>query len=98
MGFQPSFFLLHPPLLEVEAQSQEEQLHPDIFLSGGQKAAETEIRLQQSECPLHLDGSVLPQQDATLTGDVLLGCLSFLPECFLAYDLLRCIRILLPAA
>ena len=34
MGLLSAFFLLHPPFFEVEAQRQEEQLHPDILLSG----------------------------------------------------------------
>lgn len=98
MGFQPSFFLLHPPLLEVEPQYQEEQLHPDILLSGGQKAAESKVILQQTKCALHLDRTIRPQQDAPLAGDVLMGYFSLLPEGHLPNDLLRCIHILLPAA
>ena len=98
MGFQPSFFLLHPPLLEVEAQCQEEQLHPDILFTGGQKAAESKVILQQTKCALHLDRTIRPQQDAPLAGDVLMGYFSLLSEGHLPNDLLRCIHILLPAA
>ena len=98
MGFQPSFFLLHPPFFQIEAQCQEEQLHTDILLPGGQKAAEAKVIFQQSERPLHLDRTVRPQQDAPLAGDVLLGCFSLLPEGHLSDDLLRGIHILLPTA
>ena len=35
MGFQPAFLLLHPPLLEVKAQRQEEQLDTDIPFAVG---------------------------------------------------------------
>ena len=90
MGFQPSFFLLHPPLLQVEAQCQEEQLHPDILLPGGQKSAESKVILQQIKCALQLDRTIRPQQDAPLAGDVLLGCFSLLPEGFFPNDLLNC--------
>ena len=58
MSFQPSFFLLHPPLLEVEPQCQKQQLYPYVLLSCREESAETEIILYKPKGPLYLDRTV----------------------------------------
>ena len=63
MSFQPSFLLLHPPLLEVEPQRQKQQLNPHILLSRREKSAEAEIILYEAKSTLYLDGSIHSQLD-----------------------------------
>ena len=58
MGFQSSFLLLHPALLEVEAQCQKQQLYPYIPLSGSQKPAKAKVIFDKPKCSLYLDRTV----------------------------------------
>ena len=66
MGLQPTVFLLHPILLQVKCQPKEEQLNPNIRFPTGQKSAETEVSLQESECTLHLDRPAQAKIDSVI--------------------------------
>ena len=57
MRLQSSVFPLHPQLFQIETKRKQIQFCPHIHLAAYQESSETEIRLKQLKCALHLNGA-----------------------------------------
>ena len=94
MGFQPTFFPLHPQLFEVECQREEKHLCPHIRFTFGEKSTESKIIFEQRKCPLHLNGAAHPQIDSSVACNVCLRFISLFPESLFQHDFLRLVGFL----
>ena len=82
MVSQPPCLYFMVQFQDVKCHTHKIPFHRDIGVSSGQEAAEVHIFLDRSEYAFRLDGSIDPEQDPLVCGNLFLHCFTLLDEVF----------------
>ena len=82
VGSQPAGLYFMMQFQNVIRHADKKPFHCDIGISSGQKSAEVQIFLDCGKHTLRLNGTIDPEQDPFVCGNLLLHCFSLLDKIF----------------